>query len=309
MGLGTDTGGSTRIRPHSAESSDSSPPSAASRAKGVLPLSRTLDSVGPLANSVECCRITDALLSDEPIAQHPPVDLRGLRFLVPDNYVLDQMDATVARDYEAALAALAAAGAKLDLRPLPALSRVPEAYARGTIAGVEAYAWHRRAGTLAQRDRFDPNVLARIEHGGKMLAADFLDLLAARDAIIADANRTTQGYDAVLMPTTPIVAPRLADVADAAGFAAANALLLRNPHDHQLPGPLRDQLGDAPARRVADRADAGRRVRRRRASVRGGAGRGRVAGHVARLSVSRRRGTPPGSPGHFSPRPYPRPRG
>src|SRR5204863_1241936 len=140
--------------------------------EGVLPLSLTLDSVGGIANTVACCRITDEILSDTPIARHPALELRGLRFLVPDNYVLDQLDASVARDYDAALAALAAAGAALDRRPLPALSRVPDAYARGTIAGVEAYAWHRRRGTLARRDRFDPNVLARIEHGGKMLAAD-----------------------------------------------------------------------------------------------------------------------------------------
>jgi aspartyl-tRNA(Asn)/glutamyl-tRNA(Gln) amidotransferase subunit A len=229
VGLGTDTGGSTRIPAALCGVVGFKPTKRRISCEGVLPLSLTLDSVGPIANSIECCRIVDAILSDEPIAQHPPLELRGLRFLVPDNYVLDQMDAAVARDYEAALSRLAAAGAKLELRALPALSRVPEAYARGTIAGVEAYAWHRRRGTLAQRDRFDPNVLARIEHGGKMLAADFLDLLEARAAIIADADRATQGYDGVLMPTTPIVAPRIADVADAAGFAAANALLLRNP--------------------------------------------------------------------------------
>jgi aspartyl-tRNA(Asn)/glutamyl-tRNA(Gln) amidotransferase subunit A len=229
IGLGTDTGGSTRIPAALCGLVGYKPTKRRISCAGVLPLSQTLDSVGPIARNVDSCRIADTLLADAPVTRHAPVACAGLRFLVPTNYVLDQLDTAVAAAFASTLARLADAGVVIEERPLPVLSRVPEAYARGTIAGAEAFAWHRRRGTLEQRESFDPNVLARIEHGGRMLAADLLDLLEARAALMVEADRATAAYDAVLMPTVPIVAPRFADVADAAGFAAANALLLRNP--------------------------------------------------------------------------------
>jgi aspartyl-tRNA(Asn)/glutamyl-tRNA(Gln) amidotransferase subunit A len=101
--------------------------------------------------------------------------------------------------------------------------------ARGSIASVECYAHHRRLGLLDRRELYDPNVFTRIEAAGGMSAADYLDFLAAREALIADANRRCRRFDALVTPTTAVLAPRLGDVADPTAFARLNQLALRNP--------------------------------------------------------------------------------
>jgi aspartyl-tRNA(Asn)/glutamyl-tRNA(Gln) amidotransferase subunit A len=101
--------------------------------------------------------------------------------------------------------------------------------ARGSIASVECYAHHRRLGLLGMRERYDPNVFARIEVAGAMAAADYLDLLAAREAMIGEANLRCRPFDALLAPTCAVLAPRIDAVSDPAAFARLNQLTLRNP--------------------------------------------------------------------------------
>jgi aspartyl-tRNA(Asn)/glutamyl-tRNA(Gln) amidotransferase subunit A len=111
--------------------------------QGVLPLSAYLDSIGPLAVSVECCAIMDAVLAGEtyvPVVPHP---LRGLRLLAPTNVVLDAMDETVGKAYRAALDKLAAAGAVIVEAEVPAFNALAAINAKGGFTAAEAYAWHR----------------------------------------------------------------------------------------------------------------------------------------------------------------------
>jgi Asp-tRNA(Asn)/Glu-tRNA(Gln) amidotransferase A subunit family amidase len=93
---------------------------------------------------------------------------------------------------------------------------------------VESYAVHRRLGL--NQANYDPLVLERIERGRGMTAADYLDMHENRKAIIAAVEKQTEGFDAVLSPTVPIVAPKISDVANSADeFRRVNTLLLRNP--------------------------------------------------------------------------------
>src|SRR5690606_30525317 len=79
-------------------------------------------------------------------------------------------------------------------------------------------------------DAYDPRVRSRIERGREMTAADFIDLLDARRDWIADVQACIAGYDALIMPTVPVVAPPIAELqADDARYFAANGLILRNP--------------------------------------------------------------------------------
>jgi aspartyl-tRNA(Asn)/glutamyl-tRNA(Gln) amidotransferase subunit A len=230
VGLGTDTGGSTRIPAAFCGVVGFKPTQARVTREGAFPLSETLDSIGPLANSVACCALVDRLIADGPaVAAHPPLGVAGLRFGVPNELVLDGMDDAVARAFERALSRLAQAGALVSRVSVPAFARIPEINAKGGIVHAEASAIHTRTGLFKQRERYDPNVAARIDIGARMTAGDYIELLRARAAVIAEVARVSAAYDALVFPSTPTVAPRFDEIAEAASFGRLNALALRNP--------------------------------------------------------------------------------
>lgn len=225
--LGTDTGGSCRVPAAMCGIVGYKPTARRVPTTGVLPLSHSLDSVGPLANSVSCCAIIDALMAGESPAPLAPISLAGLRIGLPANLVLDGMDHVVAETYATALAALEAAGARLIETAFPALDEIAPANARGGLTAPEAYAWH-RAIMAEQADRYDPMVRARLERGAGVSAADYIDTLAARARIIAQMNRHTQDFDVLAMPTCPLVPQPIAALEDPAEYTRVNLLQLRN---------------------------------------------------------------------------------
>lgn len=226
--IGTDTGGSCRIPAAFCGVVGWKPTARRVPLAGAVPLSSTLDSIGPLAPSVACCAAVDLVLSGQDPAPLAEAELTGLRLAVPTNLVLDGMDAGVEAAFERAIRRLDAAGALIEHRDFPQFEQVLAANRRGGFAAAEAHAWHR--GLLAERAAdYDPRVRARIETGASMLAADYVDLLAARQSIIAAIDAETEPYDALMLPTAPIVPPRLDDLADEAAYTRTNGLVLRNP--------------------------------------------------------------------------------
>ena len=226
--LGTDTGGSCRVPAALCGVVGYKPTARRVPIVGVIPLSFSLDSVGPLANSVACCAIVDAVLAGEPPVPPQPRSLAGVRLAMPDRIVTDGIDAPTAAAFERALALLAAAGAKVERVHFAALDRIGAATARASLAACEAYAWHRPVLTRGA-DRYDPRVRARIEGGATASAADYLDALAARRDIGKEMAAATAPYDAVIMPTVPIVPAPIAMLeADDAAYLRVNALMLRN---------------------------------------------------------------------------------
>jgi aspartyl-tRNA(Asn)/glutamyl-tRNA(Gln) amidotransferase subunit A len=225
--LGTDTGGSVRIPAAVCGITGFKPTARRVPIDGVVPLSTSLDSIGPLANSVECCAIVDAVFAGEPIAVPAPTPLAGLRFAVPMHFVMDDLDPVVARAFERALKALSGLGVRIEQIDLPELNELPAINAKGGFAASEAYAWHRQL--IARRgDDYDPFVRPRIMRGKEMSAADYIDLLQARADLEKRVSAVTVNYDAVVMPTCAIVAPTLAEVSTPEGFTKKNLLLLRN---------------------------------------------------------------------------------
>ncbi len=111
--------------------------------------------------------------------------------------------------------------------PSPPSKRSTTANASGGFAAAEAYAWHRRL--LAEKAAgYDPRIRLRIERGARVSAADYLDLLAARARIIAGFEAATRDFDALVLPTSPIVPPRIAELDDEADYNRLNLLILRN---------------------------------------------------------------------------------
>lgn len=227
--IGTDTGGSVRIPAALNGLCGFKPTARRIPMEGVLPLSLSADSAGPIARSVADCALLDAVMADEAIAVPAPLPLRGLRLALPTTLVQDDLSAAVARAYAAALTRLSAAGAQLIETPMPAFARVAEVNPRGAISAAESYWFHRH--TLATRAAdYDPRVLARIRPGEQISAADYIEHLQQRRRYIAEVAAACAGYDALLMPCTPDTAPTIAEVSvDDEAYFRWNSRMLRNP--------------------------------------------------------------------------------
>jgi len=269
--LGTDTGGSCRIPAALTGITGFKPTARRVPLEGTIPLSPSLDSVGPLARSVACCATLDAILRDAPehsrgqspgraaqaplrppgqsLAQppgrtlerstgqslershapsQPAVTVSDLRLLLPTTRVLDGMDSIVARAFERAVDQLARAGATIRHAALPEFAAIPKTNASGGLAAAEAYAWH-RPHLERHADRYDPRVASRILKGKEFSAEDVRRMHQARQQLIESFNAATQEFQALLMPTVPIVAPPLSAFALDEDYARLNMLMLRNP--------------------------------------------------------------------------------
>jgi aspartyl-tRNA(Asn)/glutamyl-tRNA(Gln) amidotransferase subunit A len=226
-GLGTDTGGSCRIPAAFCGIAGYKPTARRVPITGVLPLAPSLDSVGPLAPTVACCAAIDAILAGEQPNVPVPAPLTGLRLAVPENVVLDGMDQTVAAAFDRALSVLSKAGATIARVRFAALDAIGPVNAKGGYAASEAYAWHREL-LAAKGAGYDPRIRVRIMRGETMSAADYLDLAPARARISAEFDAATRDFDCVVMPTVPIVAPRIADLDDEREYNRSNMLILRN---------------------------------------------------------------------------------
>jgi aspartyl-tRNA(Asn)/glutamyl-tRNA(Gln) amidotransferase subunit A len=225
--LGTDTGGSCRIPAAFTGLVGYKPTAHRVPHQGTVPLSPSLDSIGPIARSVACCALLDALLAGQTLPELHDNSLSGRQFAVPRTLVLEDMDQHVAAAFAAALSRLSAAGASIDEIDVPEFAELAAINARGTISNAESFAWHREL--LARHAaEYDPRVRARIEIGATQSAADYAALLAARSRFVASVDRRIAGFHALLMPTVPVVPPRIWDLQADDAYFRTNALVLRN---------------------------------------------------------------------------------
>jgi aspartyl-tRNA(Asn)/glutamyl-tRNA(Gln) amidotransferase subunit A len=226
--LGTDTGGSCRIPAAFNGIVGFKPTQRRVPLDGGVPLSFSLDSFGPLARTVGCCAVLDAVLADEPVIPLQPRPIRGMRLAVPTTIVLDELEDAVARTFERALDVLSRQGALIERIDVPEFNDVTQMNAKGGFSAAESYAWHRYL-IASKGDIYDPRVASRIMRGESQSAADYVDLLGARRSLIARIAVRLAPYDAMILPTTANTPPRIADlVADDKAFAHANVLALRN---------------------------------------------------------------------------------
>jgi aspartyl-tRNA(Asn)/glutamyl-tRNA(Gln) amidotransferase subunit A len=225
--LGTDTGGSCRIPAAYNGIVGFKPTQRRVPLEGGVPLSFSLDSFGPLARTVKCCAVLDAVLADEPVVPLQPRPIKGMRLAVPTTVALDELEDEVARTFERALETLSRQGALIERIEVPEFLDIGVMNTKGGFAATESYAWHRYL-IVSHGDVYDPRVYTRIVRGESIGAADYIDLLAARRSLIARTEKRLAPYDALVLPTTAITPPRIADLADDKAFTKANLLSLRN---------------------------------------------------------------------------------
>ena len=230
VGLGTDTGGSIRIPAALNGVVGFKSTARLVPSDGSIPLSTSLDSVCAITRSVDDAILVHQILANRQVTPSP-APVSAYRLAIIKTLLHDDLDPIVAQAYQRTLDTLRRAGARVDEIDLDALKDLGSLQSNGGFSSAESYAWHRPL-IAHHAARYDPRVLTRITRGADMGAADYLDLVRARHEWIGRMAQTMRGYDAVLSPTVPMVAPPLADVAPGSArdgeFFRVNALLLRN---------------------------------------------------------------------------------
>lgn len=209
MALGSDTRGSIRQPAALCGVVGFKPTARRVPREGAFPLSYTLDSIGPLANSVACCAAYDAILAGEAGAQAPRLGIKGLRLLLPRSSALEDLDSEVEKMFFESIQRLSRAGAVVAEVAVPAFDRQSEYFKSGGLAAAEAYHIHRPY--LARLAEYDPRVGKRVTLGGEMSGADYVALGELRAAFIREVEALAAPYDAIIMPTVPCVAPTIAE--------------------------------------------------------------------------------------------------
>lgn len=227
MALGSDTRGSIRGPAALCGVIGWKPTARRVPREGAFPLSFTLDSVGPLVNSVACAAAYDAILAGEPESALVEIPVKGLRLLLPRSSALEDLDKEAAAALEATLSKLSKAGAIIAERPVPAFDRQAEYFKGGGYSGAEAYHIHRAyEGRIGE---YDPRVGKRILLGKSLAASDYLLFGELRTAFVAEIETLAAPFDAILMPTVPCAAPTIAETdASDEDYFRWNGRILRN---------------------------------------------------------------------------------
>ncbi|MCF3636861.1 amidase [Komagataeibacter intermedius] len=231
IGIGSDTGGSCRIPAALTGMVGYKPTARRIPTTHIIPLSTTLDSIGSIAGSVAGCWAADRVMAGHDISMSQLPDGRQDRQLtlgiMQEEYVMRGADSTVISIWEKTLRRLGKAGVQLVDCFFPDLDRLPGINAKGGFPAPESLAWHQHL-IAAKKEQYDLFVLRRILRGLEQSAVDYIELIQQRQQMIDRADVMLNEYDAIILPTVPIVAPRMDDLDDDDVYANTNLLLLRN---------------------------------------------------------------------------------
>ncbi|WP_116085029.1 amidase [Tropicimonas sp. IMCC34011] len=213
--------------------------------EGVLPLAPRFDSIGPLARSVEDAAAILSLLSGRRAPDLCGASLSGMRLLICREVAFDGIEDGPAEGFDHARRAFEAAGARVEEGELPfvrdAAGLSPKLFA------PEAYGVWKDA-IEADPEAMYPPILERFRGGRDLPAAEYVAAWRELDRIRAEWTAATAGYDAVILPTVPILPPLLKDMlADEEAFAERNQLSLRNTRIGNLMGSCSLTLPAGPA--------------------------------------------------------------
>ena len=227
-GIGSDTGGSLRIPAALCGLVGFKPTQARVPLAGANELARSLDTLGAISHCVTDALALDAILSGQALTVTSK-PLSAVRLALPKRFMQDDLEPEVARAFDRALTCLSGQGAQIVELDMPELAQIAEINQPGGLSSVEGYAAQRHR-LEADPSRIDPRVLTRMWLGKGVSAADYLGLLDRRLAWQHRMNQRLVGFDAVISPTVPVLAPPIHGLLqDDEAFFSVNRLLLRNP--------------------------------------------------------------------------------
>ncbi len=234
--LGSDTGGSVRMPAHFCGVTGLKTTYGRVSRAGAMPLSQSLDTVGPLARTAEDCALLLSLMAgpdpEDPTASHAPVadylaatrePMKGLKIGVPAAFYVDDLDAEVGRILEQTIETLKREGAEIIRVELPDQRQLSAACQ--LLLAVEAAAFHKR--WLIERPQdYSPQVLMRLHNGLAIPGVTYLETLRWRGPALAAHVAATSKVDAVLAPVAPMPAPAIAE-SDVGNSPGAEAVIQR----------------------------------------------------------------------------------
>ncbi|MQB13088.1 amidase [Agrobacterium sp. ICMP 6402] len=230
VAIGTDTGGSVRI------------PAAfngvvgykASRGRysmrGVYPLAKSLDSLGPLTRTVQDAVWVDAAMRGKATADVARAPLSGLSLIVPETVFFDGIEEGVAAAFEQAVERFARAGASVRRQAFPIFAELFDLIRqKGALVTAEAFALHKARLEGADAAGMDPRVVVRTKLGANISMPDYIAIIEARERMTAAFSGMIGRHELLVSPTLPHVAAKVAPlIDDDEAFFAMNAKTLRN---------------------------------------------------------------------------------
>jgi aspartyl-tRNA(Asn)/glutamyl-tRNA(Gln) amidotransferase subunit A len=227
IAIGSDTGGSTRIPGALCGLVGFKPSRQRISTAGAFPLSQSMDSIGPIARTVADCAKADSVMAGDDFRVIEPAPLANLRIGIAQGLPLENLDETVAKRFPQAIDALEKAGCRLSNEKLALLDGMAKVNSRGGIQPAEAFTVHRDRLDRRGAD-IDANVRMRLERARSIGAADYIEMVNERAALIAAMDARLADIDVLALPTTPMVAPTIEEMTPPDVFARKNAMLLRN---------------------------------------------------------------------------------
>jgi aspartyl-tRNA(Asn)/glutamyl-tRNA(Gln) amidotransferase subunit A len=234
--LGSDTGGSIRMPAHFCGVTGLKTTVGRVSRAGAMPLSQSLDTVGPLAQSAEDCALLLGLMAgadpEDPTASTLPVpdymaaikgSIKGLRIGVPTAFYVDDLDSEVARVLDEAIAVFKKEGAEIVQVELPDQRQLTAACQ--LVLATEAAALHKRWMIERPQD-YGPQVLMRLQNGLAIPGVSYLEAMRWRGPALAAHLAAVAGVDAVIAPVAPVAAPTIAE-SDVGNSKDAEAVIQR----------------------------------------------------------------------------------
>jgi aspartyl-tRNA(Asn)/glutamyl-tRNA(Gln) amidotransferase subunit A len=234
--LGSDTGGSIRMPAHFCGVTGLKTSVGRVSRAGAMPLSWSLDTVGPLARTAEDCALLTGLMAgadpEDPTSSTSQVPdylaatklpVRGLRIGLPSAYYVDDLDAEVARVLDETVAVLRSEGAEIVKVELPDQRQLSAACQ--IVLATEAASLHKRWMIERPQD-YSPQVLMRLQNGLAIPAVGYLETMRWRGPALAAWLAAVEGTDAVIAPVAPMPAPTLAE-SDVGNSMEAEAVIQR----------------------------------------------------------------------------------
>jgi len=203
---------------------------------GAMPLSQSLDTVGPLARTAEDCALLLGLMAGadplDPTAVAGPLpdyaaatrqSIKGLTIGVPTAFYVDDLDPEVAKVLDETVAVLKREGATIVAVELPDQRQLTAACQ--LVLAVEAAAFHKRW-LIERPGDYGPQVLMRLQNGLAIPGVSYLEAMRWRGPALAAFNAAAAGVDAVIAPVAPVPAPTIAE-SDVGNSPGAEAVIQR----------------------------------------------------------------------------------